>query len=632
MYVADKIGEDFKSWESGSIVVITAPTGTGKTSFILKALLPFAKSQGKSILYLVNRIALKKQLEDEVRADYTDFSDCITIFSYQEFVEKAVEDYSRHYYWVLDEAHYFLSDSSFNHTIERCMRIVGGSKKDHPLIFLSATPTYLYMALSKIVLKNVHIEYPEISCPSVLGKENTPHFFKSCRELLGYTETKKYRVHLKNKQLSCKNVTSIRSDYDKYFFIDTFHEYKSALSHVAKRCLCYTLPRDFSKFVPFYYINEDEIVEKVLHTNESEKWLIFVRTKEQGEVYKDLLLDKGIKTTFITQSSKRRSQKTNERKEYEQIISEKSFSCRVLISTMVLDNGISIKDPNLQHIVIEAIDETIFLQMLGRKRFTASDPSASLYLKDVSLGKMSIMFDRQILNIIKFFSSFESEKSWGETPPTGVPDNFTSVSFPSSRKPFFTPYFQQYMQAGKFKSPYSNYLTGSDFTRGYEPSADKKLKENAKVILDIYDIMPLPRMKMEYQFYKELAWMQNALNNPDKEYPWLREQLSWIDAEYDKTQWINYPEQVQYRKALEAMLETHLDWHMRTEIKEDFQTLVHNYAVSLRPPHPVFKTKKSLKKINEALRDWNLAYKVTSKNKYLNSKQGTYWKIVRAEE
>ena len=54
-WVADVIGEDYKTWEKGHYA-IDAGTGTGKTTFVLEQLLPWVrmrrKAGGKKILYL----------------------------------------------------------------------------------------------------------------------------------------------------------------------------------------------------------------------------------------------------------------------------------------------------------------------------------------------------------------------------------------------------------------------------------------------------------------------------------------------------------------------------------------------------------------------------------------------------
>lgn len=52
-YLADQIGEEYQNWKDDDIVLITAPTGIGKTTFILKILLPYIMQKGGRMLYLV---------------------------------------------------------------------------------------------------------------------------------------------------------------------------------------------------------------------------------------------------------------------------------------------------------------------------------------------------------------------------------------------------------------------------------------------------------------------------------------------------------------------------------------------------------------------------------------------------
>ena len=54
-YISDIIKDEFKQWTNHKPILISAPTGSGKTTFILKNLLPYVKEQGKYLVYFVNR-------------------------------------------------------------------------------------------------------------------------------------------------------------------------------------------------------------------------------------------------------------------------------------------------------------------------------------------------------------------------------------------------------------------------------------------------------------------------------------------------------------------------------------------------------------------------------------------------
>ncbi len=70
-YVSDVIGDQYLEWEKDPAkpVLISSPTGSGKTSFVLKKLLPHAISQNKCIVYLSNRKMLHEQFSSEVEEE-----------------------------------------------------------------------------------------------------------------------------------------------------------------------------------------------------------------------------------------------------------------------------------------------------------------------------------------------------------------------------------------------------------------------------------------------------------------------------------------------------------------------------------------------------------------------------------
>ena len=67
-WVSERIGEEYKV--RGNLVAwfyCITPTGSGKTQFILKTLLPYFSKENKKILYLVNgRIPTKAQMEEDI--------------------------------------------------------------------------------------------------------------------------------------------------------------------------------------------------------------------------------------------------------------------------------------------------------------------------------------------------------------------------------------------------------------------------------------------------------------------------------------------------------------------------------------------------------------------------------------
>ena len=85
-------------------------------------------------------------------------------------------------------------------------------------------------------------------------------------------------------------------------------------------------------------------------------------------------------TVFITSKTKTANLELAERKALDQIVKYECFSQKVVLATKVLDNGINLCDKSLKHIVVQSIEQTEFLQMLGRKRFIDSSDNVNLYI------------------------------------------------------------------------------------------------------------------------------------------------------------------------------------------------------------------------------------------------------------
>ena len=83
-YISDKIGDDYKTWSSDKPVLIHAPMGAGKTHFCLNVLLPYVQSQGKRMVYVANRTALRQQVMKDIPDAY---KDSIVTCSYQRFAK-----------------------------------------------------------------------------------------------------------------------------------------------------------------------------------------------------------------------------------------------------------------------------------------------------------------------------------------------------------------------------------------------------------------------------------------------------------------------------------------------------------------------------------------------------------------
>ena len=157
-YLADQIGEEYKSWKEGELIFIQAPTGTGKSYFILNVLLDWAVANRASILYLVNRKVLKSQIEEKLqercieleRYYGNDVSSMIEVMTYQTIEQKLlrqdrgeigflINKLNQYTFVVYDECHYFYTDSTFNTNTELSFDCLADIFDKKIQIFMSAT-------------------------------------------------------------------------------------------------------------------------------------------------------------------------------------------------------------------------------------------------------------------------------------------------------------------------------------------------------------------------------------------------------------------------------------------------------------------------------------------------------------
>lgn len=170
-YVAEIIGEEYKEWNDGNIILVTAPTGSGKSYFILHTFLKQIIEKGGKLLYLVNRKILKKQLEEELREVRTEIlcetgkrvnclQDYIDIDTYQNLenglrnIDQAMDilSYLANFtYVVCDECHYFYADSNFNTSTELSFFTIFYYLNYKLKIFISATPEEIEKRINALI-------------------------------------------------------------------------------------------------------------------------------------------------------------------------------------------------------------------------------------------------------------------------------------------------------------------------------------------------------------------------------------------------------------------------------------------------------------------------------------------------
>lgn len=331
-YITDSIGSEYEKWTEESSVFLSSPTGSGKTTFILKTFLPYWASKGKKVLYLVNRTILKKQIEEEVNQLTRECRMAIKVELYQTIEQKILNNALCEYGYqvdfqiiknryfmfdcvVCDEAHYFLMDSNYNINTILAYCFVRDLFSCRLRIYMSAT------------IKQIE----------------------------------KYVKDDNKKQRFCG------TDWFGYCLgsITRYGLFK-------KEWPTYKAERDYGHIDLTVIRGRDEAVNAIV--DEGGKWLVFVDSKEFGKKLKNEILALSSKgdtplgkddVVFVTSDYNEEFESTQEVKG---IVETQKQSAPILIATSVLDNGINIKDIELRNIFIIADTETEFIQMLGRKR------------------------------------------------------------------------------------------------------------------------------------------------------------------------------------------------------------------------------------------------------------------------
>lgn len=144
--------DEIEAWKEESIILINAGTGKGKTTFIKETLFEYCKYRNKKILLLVNRTALRKQVNSDL-AKKKEKDTVIRVASYQAVIKllRAGKNIKHFDYVVADEVHFFFSDALFNNTTDLAWNWLINNKGIK--ILMSATPTLPKEYIRKVTKK-----------------------------------------------------------------------------------------------------------------------------------------------------------------------------------------------------------------------------------------------------------------------------------------------------------------------------------------------------------------------------------------------------------------------------------------------------------------------------------------------
>lgn len=358
-YLSEDIKQPIVHSPPGSprnVYLLKAPTGSGKTTFFIKDLVPEARRRRQQVLLIVNRSVLTEQLiniylkELGIPPGAIEFPQegiyplgDLVVCSYQYMARRLqgkdtpnikigpfeAKEYA---FVVCDECHYFIADSVFTTDSAPLVNL--------PKVFAQSVRIYASATMSPV--RNVILKMEQV----VDLAENFP-----------YWEISPGFRYARNNMIS-----QIYSNYNGLLQRAPFFEVMG------------TEP-DYSYLHPRILAEGQALWDDVIEQYEAHslcKAVVFVDSKKQGKDCKEKLNSHGISAAFIvSESTPSRSFSMDEldKKVLEEIKTKNRFeSVSVLIATSVLDNGTNLIDKDITHLYISGTEYMAAVQQAGRVR------------------------------------------------------------------------------------------------------------------------------------------------------------------------------------------------------------------------------------------------------------------------
>jgi hypothetical protein len=525
-YVSTGIGEDYKKWIPENPVFISAQTGYGKNYFIENIIIKNTIETTKKILIISNRLCTNRQEKirickltscEDYLEDYTPkgldkverFKN-VRLVTYQK-LEAYLNDplklneFSQYDIVIQDEVHYYILDSPFNNKTYKTLKKSIEVFKNSIRIYMTSTPSEVFSSILSEE-KKLNYNYNYI-ISSILNQPIDPYLFR-------------------------------------------------------RKFLYYNFKRNYDYILPRYFASKEELLDLINNDSSPYKWLIFINSRATAQKFKEKINTNS--TVFISSESK--NSKDLDGKTYNEIINLEKFSCKILLTTSVLDNGINLKDKLLKNIVIFSYDKTEFIQILGRKRILDNE-KVNLFLYSGKVNELNTKLSI-IKKQLKIIEEFKNDSS-----------TFLNKYFNNSE-----------VHPGLF---YFN--------------------RNSKPILN-----PLAEKKLwcNKSFYEEIISQLNAGNKQ----AFILEQLSWLDLKksYNPSLYITYVNSdtkiANFIKFLNSYCDTslHLPSKEFDNFCEEFKLLA-TAAYGKQPNDRKDRPYKEIK-MRKIFNTYNLNYEIKIKN------------------
>lgn len=360
---------EFRRWGYNTPIFISAPTGTGKSTWVIKSLIRHVMEQGGHLAIIYSRIAFGNQCKEQTLEEYapelrkrftaqgiqeTDHFEGIpvTFCPYQRLEALMRKGVTQFTHVVFDEVQFFASDSTFAHNTWALLEQIPKKFSRAVRVYMTATP----WAVQNLVAKAEQGYQLSVD-------DHVKHFGTVCPYPDGDLT---YRPRMQ-----------------MYCFPAPARNYKLHILPSEVR-YCYKALLDLIRNIPT-----------------KEKGLIFVNSKENG---KNLAEAIGKDATYLDAEHKGGEV-------WEEVTTKEKFASRVLVTTSVTDCGVNINDPAVKHVVLFSTDHVQFMQELGRKRLQ-KDEVVHLYVPELSPEQWRRMnaWNNQRLKIANDFYQYRSRE------------------------------------------------------------------------------------------------------------------------------------------------------------------------------------------------------------------------------
>lgn len=584
-------------------------------------------------------------------------------------------------YYVFDEAAYFTVDAAENaYTSYWYTKAKEVKTRKSISIFLTATPEplLLYLEFTRsrgadlrelcreyIALNNIN---KKVSTQEEHRKKRWMYYYEP--ELLGLEErcaslfpgelwkingklvdARTYLIDAISR-LQDRIYEEAENPFRKFFAVvdRAYHSPSPALTYVYQEER--GLAEQYDYLDTFYYDDMAALASRIAasvkhnhdkNTEEKDKrrWLVFVRKFEDATTLRTLLRMHNCKSVAISASITKNydgspaKRNGSVRKTLETLVHEQKLDCDVLISTSVIDSGVSIH--NATDLAICQPEKTSFLQMIGRVRVEEGQ-RLNLYIQTIKPGeirgyrsaaeeKMLLMARLLVLNDTVHKSVLGYEMNMDE-------DEFDMDRFFEEGKVSFLPKatHQSVKERAELDPNRDKYLY-------YDDQGNRGLRQNINPMAVIYQMSQVYFYRVEVPEYDE---------DP---YYYLKLQLSWLGKTYDPKAWIDYASS---REALHHYLaEARKTGPMDDEEQMEFQEKCFELLSKLREaPECFIKAKRryvtgskkypGLKILKQTFTELETPYSVKhgqGKSRIIDKWEGktlidnqTYWQVCPLEE